>query len=82
VSAPRSSLAPFLMQVMWPAFVGAAISSGVVFSLIDPLSVDAVHEHLDGSREAGYSVAFVGLWWLHALACALTWQLGEPDRRR
>jgi len=79
---PRGRLTLLLMQVFWPAFLGAGISVGLVFSLLDPLQVDWVHEHLGGSREGAYTIAFFGFWCLHALACALTWFLSQSERRR
>lgn len=72
--------ATFLMHVAWPAFLGAAISVGVLFSLVDPLAVDVVRGPLGDSREAAYTIAFVVLWGLHAFACGLTWLLGSTRR--
>lgn len=71
-----------LMQVLWPAFLGAAATVGVLFSLVDPLAIDAVHEHLRGSRGAAYTAGFVLLWLLYGGACALTWLLATTERRR
>lgn len=76
----RGPVATFLMQVAWPAFLGAIVSVGVLFSLVDPLVADTVHTRLGGSREAAYTIAFLALWCLHAFACGLTWLLASTDR--
>ena len=81
VDAGRRPLLRFLMQVLWPAFLGAALTVGVVFSLVDPLEIDIVLHHLDGNRELAYTGGFVLFWVLHALACALTWLLSTSGRR-
>ena len=74
-------LARCLMQVLWPAFIGAAVTVGLVFSLIDPLQIDIVHELLNSSSELAYTVGFVMFWALYALTCSLTWYLATTDNR-
>lgn len=68
-----------LMQVLWPAFIGAAITVGVLFSLIDPLQIEWVHIHLNDSREAAYTTGFVLFWIVYSLACAVTWYLATTE---
>ncbi len=68
-----------LMQVLWPAFVGAAITVGVLFSLIDPVQIEWVHVHLNDSRQAAYTVGFVVLWAVYSVACAMTWYLATTE---
>lgn len=68
-----------LMQVVWPAFIGAAITVGLLFSLIDPLQIELVHVFLHDSREAAYSIGFIVLWALYIFACAFTWFLATTE---
>ena len=68
-----------LMQVLWPAFLGAAITVGLLFSLIDPLQIEWVHVHLNDSREATYTIAFLLLWISYTVACTITWLLATTE---
>lgn len=68
-----------LMQVLWPAFLGAAITVGLVFSMIDPMQVEWVHIYLNDSREAAYTVSFILFWIVYALACTMTWFLATTE---
>ena len=74
----------FLMQVLWPSFLMAAVAVGVFFSMIDPQELVIVGLHLADSREAAYTVAFFLFWVLFAGSSGLTWMLanepqGAPD---
>ena len=68
-----------LMQVLWPAFLGAALTVGLVFSLIDPLQVEWVLTHLHGSREAAYTAGFILFWTIYSLVCTMTWFLATTE---
>lgn len=68
-----------LMQVLWPAFLGAGVTVGVVFSMIDPSQLEWVHTHLMNSREATYTVSFILFWILYALTCSMTWFLATTQ---
>ncbi|MFK8084004.1 MAG: hypothetical protein AB8B97_27290 [Granulosicoccus sp.] len=68
-----------LMQVLWPAFLGASITVGLIFSLIDPLQIEWVHIYLHDSREAAYTAGFILFWIVYALACTLTWFLATTE---
>ncbi|MEM6988370.1 MAG: hypothetical protein AAF499_17785 [Pseudomonadota bacterium] len=70
----------FLMQVIWPAFLGAIVGVGVLFSLIDPSELTVVVHQLEGSRMGAYTIGFLCLWSVLTLACALTWYLIRTDR--
>lgn len=78
----RHPVARFLMQVLWPAFVGAALTVGLLFSLIDPMEIDWVAAHLHDSREASYTIGFLLLWGLFSLACGTTWYLASTETPR
>jgi len=76
-----------LMQVLWPAFMGAAITVGILFSLIDPVQIEWVQVHLNNSCEAAYTAGFILFWIIYTIACTMTWFLattetpaGRPDR--
>lgn len=68
-----------LMQVLWPAFVGAAITVGVLFSLVDPVQIEWVHVYLNDSRQASYTIGFLLLWVVFALTCSMTWYLASTE---
>src|SRR5437016_5840708 len=65
-----------LMWIIWPAFLVAAIAETIFFALFDPFDL-APHEV---SREAIYTVGFIGFWAVGAGSSALTLLLGRtPD---
>lgn len=66
-------------QVVWPAFLGAAMSVGLFFSAIDPLEIDLVAEHLGGSSEGAYTVGFFLFWVLFMITGSITWLLANTD---
>jgi len=78
-------LGRFMMQVLWPSFLMAAVAVGVFFSMIDPEELVFVGLHLADSREAAYTVGFFLFWVLFALSSGLTWILasaGEPPSKQ
>jgi hypothetical protein len=70
-----------LMQILWPAFVGAIVAVGLLFSLIDPHQFDGLSVYLGGSREAVYTVGFLLLWAVFSFACSITWFLASTERK-
>lgn len=68
-----------LMQVLWPAFIGAAITVGLLFSVIDPLQIEWVHVQLEDSRPAAYTLGFLVFWVLFAISCGMTWYLAATE---
>ena len=68
-----------LMQVLWPAFMGASISVGLLFSVVDPEQISWVQLYLDGSREASYTIGFLVFWILYSLTCGVTWYLASTQ---
>lgn len=75
----RRPLVRCLMQVLWPAFVGAGVTVGLLFSLIDPMDIDWVQSYLNDSRQASYTIGFLLLWLLYALTCSVTWYLATTE---
>lgn len=64
--------------VLWPAFMVAAGAEGVLFTLVDPMSLHIFDEPHDYSRLTIYSVAFFGLWLFAATSSALTCFFQRP----
>jgi hypothetical protein len=70
------------MQVLWPAFIGAAITVGLLFSVIDPVQIEWVHVQLGDNRPAAYTLGFLVFWALFALTCSMTWYLATTETPR
>ncbi len=63
--------------VMWPAFLGAALADGIVFTLVDPETVE-VFGYQAISRPAAYTVGFFLFWLVIVAAGSLTlWLHGD-----
>lgn len=77
VARESSPVGRFLMQVLWPSFLMAAVGVGVFFSMIDPQELVVVGLHLADSREAAYTVGFFLFWAMLAGSSALTWVLSN-----
>ncbi len=75
----RGLLVRCLMQVLWPAFIGAAITVGLLFSVIDPVQIEWVHVQLEDSRPAAYTLGFLVFWALFAITCSFTWYLAITE---
>jgi len=67
-------------QVLWPAFLGAAMSVGLVFSAIDPMEIDLVGLNLVSSRPAVYTIGFFVFWMLFIVSGTITWFLASADQ--
>lgn len=78
----RSLIVRYLMQVIWPAFLASVVTTGVVFSAIDPVRTTFFGWHMPSSREAVYTLGFIVIWLLYLLACTLTWWLTASDALR
>lgn len=61
-----------VLQILWPGFFAAAVLIGLLFSVVDPLSLELVREQLNNSREATYTLAFLITWIITSSACATT----------
>lgn len=77
---PARPFGRYLMQVLWPAFLGAAAADGVFFSAVDPLQVDLVGIHLDNDRLATYTLGFLVFWVLFSASGSLTYFLARTQR--
>lgn len=66
------SMSRLLMTILWPSFLMAGISVGVIFSLVDPDTLVVLGNSLELSSVVIYSVAFFMFWLLGAIASGLT----------
>jgi len=78
----RGYLAMAAMQSLWPAFIGAALCAGVVFSLFNPAQTDGLPDFFPSSSEGIYTTTFFLLWLANTVGCLATWYLaGGRDRQ-
>lgn len=73
-----SNLARRVISVIWPAFLTAGVAEAVFFSLFDPLELRVFGAPLGLSREALYTLGFLGFWVLGIASSALTVFLWAP----
>lgn len=66
------SMSRLMMSVLWPSFLMASISVGIIFSLVDPESLLVHGNSLELSNVVIYSMAFFVFWFLCASSSALT----------
>jgi len=66
------SMSRLLMTILWPSFLMAGISVGVIFSLIDPATLVVLGNSLEYSNVVIYSIGFFVFWILGAIASGLT----------
>ena len=66
-----------LMWIVWPAFLVAAVAETVFFTLVDPLDLHVFAAPHEASREAIYTVGFIGFWLVGIASSALTVLLGR-----
>jgi len=72
---PAATILRLAMQTLWPAFIGAVMSVGVVFSLFDPHEATNFPGFFPKTAEGIYTVTFMLLWAVTTLACIATWLL-------
>ena len=79
--APRP-LVQRLGAILWPSFFGAGVATMVLFAFVDPIELAAISvPEIEISRQAGYTIAFLGFWIGFASACTFTWLLLRPRSR-
>jgi hypothetical protein len=66
------STSRLLMTILWPSFLMAAISVGIIFSLIDPGTLVVLGNSLEVSNVVIYSIGFFIFWFLGSIASGLT----------
>ena len=60
------------LSILWPSFIAAGIGLGIIFTLIDPMELVVLGEHVRASRGAVYSLGFFVLWVIAAMAAAMS----------
>ena len=58
--------------ILWPSFIAAGIGVGIVFTLIDPMELVVLGDHVRASRTTIYSLGFFILWAIAAMASAMS----------
>ena len=82
VDHPPRPLAHRLGAILWPSFFAAGVATMVLFAFVDPIELAAISvPSLEVSRQAGYTIAFLGFWLGFASACTFTWLLLRPRSR-
>jgi hypothetical protein len=66
-----------LMWIVWPAFLIAGIAETVFFALFDPFDLHLFLAPHEVSREAIYTLGFIGFWAVGIASSALTVLLGR-----
>lgn len=66
--------------VLWPAFLAASATVGVLFTLIDPASVHLFGSKESVSREMSYTVGFFAFWILYAATSFAAVWLHDKNR--
>lgn len=68
------------LQILWPAFVAAAVLELLVFAHVDPTDVHTLAgAPIELSRQAVYTLSFFGFWAVTSAAGAMSWWLGKRD---
>lgn len=65
------SMSRLLMTILWPSFLMAIIAVGVVFSMVDPETLD-IPGNIELNNVVIYSIGFFIFWLLGALTSGLT----------
>jgi hypothetical protein len=66
------SMRRLLMTILWPSFLVAGISVGVLFSMVDPETLVIHGSNVEVNDVVVYSIAFFIFWFLGALSSGLT----------
>ncbi len=61
-----------LMWILWPSFIAAGIGVGIIFTLVDPIELVVLGDHLHVSPTTIYSIGFFVLWAIAAMASAMS----------
>lgn len=69
---PRVNPSRLIMAIVWSAFLMAAVSCGLLFTMIDPLDLIIFGEKFSLSSQAGYTLGFIIFWLLGCVASTIT----------
>lgn len=70
--APVFHLRHVLMSVLWPSFLMACVTSGLVFSLVSPEQLMLLDTRIHSSSIGIYTIGFFVFWLVGAIASSLT----------
>lgn len=70
--APVFHLRHVLMSVLWPSFLMACVTSGLVFSLVSPEQLMLLDTRIHLSSIGIYTIGFFVFWLVGAIASSLT----------
>ncbi len=65
-------MAKYTMWVLWPSFLAAGIGVCILFTLVDPTELVILGHPIHVGRTAAYSLGFLLLWAICAVASALS----------
>jgi hypothetical protein len=71
-----------VLTILWPSFLAAGIGVSIVFTLLDPMELTVMGDHIRVSRTAVYSLGFFVMWAITAAASAMTWYLLSSQQLR
>jgi hypothetical protein len=71
-----------ILQVAWPAFMGACLLELVVFAVVDPLEMEWSGHALGLSRQTVYTLAFFVFWGISMMTTLLALALSTPAGSR
>lgn len=71
-NAKAGRLPRIAMSILWPSFLMACVSSGMLFSLVDPVELVLLDSQVHLSQLGTYTVGFFLFWFLGAISSALT----------
>jgi hypothetical protein len=71
-----------VLTILWPSFLAAGIGVGIVFTLLDPVELTVMGDHIRVSRTAVYSIGFFVMWAITAAASAMTCYLLSSQQSR
>ncbi|MBI3230538.1 MAG: hypothetical protein HYZ45_10270 [Burkholderiales bacterium] len=72
VTGPSVPFVRVVMVVLWPAFLMACVSCGVIFSLVDPEEMVLLDHHIHLSSIGFYTLGFLVFWLLGSVASSIT----------
>lgn len=72
LEAHVSRLPRIVMAVLWPSFLMACVTSGLLFSLVDPVELVILDGRLHLSPLGTYTLGFFLFWFLGSIASSLT----------
>lgn len=60
------------LSILWPSSSAAGIGIGIVFTLVDPMELVVLGQHVHASRSAVYSLGFFILCAIASMASAMS----------